>query len=217
MEKSRFFREVTRLANSHDFHVSGITDEGRLELSSSQHYLCRIDESGAIYYPQKNEAELDTFISQVEAARKYVTAVEQSPPLVAEGLPDGYRLLCQHEKTVLAGKDMGAHGFQFVTWEWGYDRTGLNHGHYYDSYIAAKEDFGFRSGLVPNHYRFSPEQAKAIYRATSIIIEYGLFESNDEYSRLLESQCKLEAAYSDLAEQSLTPEQHPEHEPTMTM
>lgn len=52
MEKSRFFKEVERLGKPFGFYVSGITDEGRLELSSRQHYLCRVDEKGAIYYPQ---------------------------------------------------------------------------------------------------------------------------------------------------------------------
>lgn len=201
MEKSRFFREVERLGRQHDFYVSGITNEGRLELSSGQHYLCRIDEQGAIYYPSRNEAEIEPFIPRVENARKYVTAVEQAPPLVAEGLGEGYVRLAEFEDTVLAGKDQGEYGFQFITWQWTYDHQGLWHGHYYDDYIAAKDDFAQRAGLIPQHKQFSEEQVKALHRAASVVIERNLLEYGDDYIPLLTSRGKLEAVYPELAEE----------------
>jgi hypothetical protein len=212
-KQSRFFREITRLAVRQGFHVSSITDEERLELSSGQRYLCRIDEQGSTFYPQENAAELQSFFPQVNAARSYVTAMEQAPPLHAEGLGEGYVKLAAFENTVLAGKDRGEHGFQFVTWEWGFDRTGLNHGHYYEDYAAAKEDFAFRSGLAPEHYRFSPEQAAALHSAVCMARDEG-FTQDAQESRCLE-QCleKLQSAYPDLAEQTMTSDQ--QFEPTM--
>lgn len=217
MEKSRFFKEVARIANTHGFCVSGVSKEGRLELSFEQRYLCRVDESGAVYYPQKSEAGLERFLQQIETARKYVTAVEQSPPLAAEGLPNGYHLLCESGRTVLAGKDMGNRGYQFVTWEWGHDRTGLNHGHYYEDYIAAREDFAFRSGMVPEHHRFSPAQAKALHQAISVALNNELTGTIQEARCLEQCREKLQSAYPDLTEQAMTPEQHPAQEPDMGM
>jgi hypothetical protein len=214
-EKSRFFKEITRLAVKQGFHASGVTDEGRLELSSGQRHLCRIDEKGSIFYPRENVAELQSFFPQVNAAHNYVTAMEQAPPLRAEGLGEGYVKLAAFENTVLAGKDRGDHGFQFVTWEWGFDRTGLNHGHYYEDYAAAKEDFAFRSGLAPEHCRFSPEQAAALHSVVCIALDEG-FTQDAQESRYLEQCCeKLQTAYPDLAEQTITSDQR--FEPTMSL
>jgi hypothetical protein len=214
-KQSRFFREVTRLAVKQGFQTSGITDEGSLELSSGQRYLCRIDEQGSVFYPRENAAELQSFFPQVNAARSYVTAMEQASPLHAEGLGEGYVTLAAFENTVLAGKDRGDHGFQFVTWEWGFDRTGLNHGHYYEDYAVAKEDFAFRSGLAPEHCHFSPEQAAALHGAICMALDEGFMQDAQE-SRCLE-QCreKLQAAYPALAEQTMTSDQR--FEPTMSL
>lgn len=170
---------------------------------------------------------MEPFIPRVEAARKYVTAMEQAPPLQADGLGDGYVKLSEFEDTVLAGKDISGHGFQFITWQWNNDHTGLNHGHYYNEYPAAKEDFAQRSGLLPRHRQFSEEQAKALHQAASLTIEQGLFDSHDDYTYLLECQCKLEATYPELAEEVKMalreidapehfPETEPMIEPTMT-
>jgi hypothetical protein len=215
MEKSRFFQEIARLAEKQGFHVSGITDDGRLELSSGHRYLCRVDEKDGVFYSRENAAELKAFFPQVEAARSYVTAMEQAPPLHAEGLGDGYMKLAEFENTVLAGKDRGDHGFQFVTWEWGFDRTGLNHGHYYDSYAAAKEDFAFRSGLAPEHCRFSPEQAAALHSVVCMALDEGLTQDTRESKYLEECREKLQLAHPELTKQTMTPEQR--FEPTMSL
>jgi hypothetical protein len=74
--------------------------------------------------------------------------LESAPLLKAEYLEAGYRVLADFNGVVLAGKETLL-GAQFATWAWGYDRKGLNNGHYYrEDYQGAKEDFALRAGLV---------------------------------------------------------------------
>lgn len=60
---------------------------------------------------------------------KYMKLLETAPPLKAESLADGYRVLAEFNGTVLAGKKTLL-GAQFVTWAWDYDRRGVSNGHY---------------------------------------------------------------------------------------
>ena len=58
---------------------------------------------------------------------KYMKLLETAPPLKAESLADGYRVLAEFNGTVLAGKKTLL-GAQFVTWAWDYDRRGVSNG-----------------------------------------------------------------------------------------
>ena len=68
---------------------------------------------------------------------------------------------------VVAGQEReNGQGYQFVTWIWDYDRTGVSHGHYYeDDFQSAKQDFAVRSGLIPRAQLFTPEELTELYRA----------------------------------------------------
>ena len=58
--------------------------------------------------------------------------MEIAPTLKASGLDADFKLLAEFNDCVLAGRFSGeGRGVQFVTWEWGYDRKGLYHGHYF--------------------------------------------------------------------------------------
>ena len=46
---------------------------------------------------------------------EHMTLLENAPPLKADGLADGYRVLAEFNGTVLAGTEMLL-GAQFVTW-----------------------------------------------------------------------------------------------------
>lgn len=97
---------------------------------------------------------------------------------------------------------------QFITWQWTYDHKGLNHGHYYDNYAAAKEDFAYRSSLAPEHHRFSEEQAQALHHAICSVRDDC---EPDIAERLDQCMSKLEQAHPKLAEQqALAPTMEPE-------
>ena len=91
--------------------------------------------------------------------------LETAPPLKAESLADGYRVLAEFNGTVLAGKKTLL-GAQFVTWAWDYDRRGVSNGHYYmEDYQTAKEDFTFRSGLMAREQVFDRERLEELRQA----------------------------------------------------
>ena len=82
---------------------------------------------------------------------KYMKLLETAPPLKAESLADGYRVLAEFNGTVLAGKKTLL-GAQFVTWAWDYDRRGVSNGHYYMEELRQAAQ-GFLCGEGPASYR----------------------------------------------------------------
>ena len=86
---------------------------------------------------------------------KYMKLLETAPPLKAESLADGYRVLAEFNGTVLAGKKTLL-GAQFVTWAWDY---------YMEDYQTAKEDFTFRSGLMAREQVFDRERLEELRQA----------------------------------------------------
>ena len=159
----------------------------------------------------------------MDRVREYVSAFENSAPLTGVGLDheDRYRLISEHGGYLLAGRDYSgkevASGYQFVTWQYSYDKTGLTLGHYYPTWAAefgtnayerAKEDFAVRSGLVKEDKIFNAEQLDDIYFS----VRYFANSDNDltrEHSERLQ----------ELLEQieRLWPESAPEPGPQMTM
>jgi len=118
--------------------------------------------------------------------------MENSLPLKAADLRDGYKLLCEHGNIVLAGKDMGAHGYEFVTWQYTYDRQGVTLGHYYhNDYVGAKEDFATRSGLINEHKLFKNEELQEIYRALDQGQKHIPFLTFDQEQKMIELKKKI--------------------------
>ena len=104
---------------------------------------------------------------------KYMKLLETAPPLKAESLADGYRVLAEFNGTVLAGKKTLL-GAQFVTWAWDYDRRGVSNGHYYmEDYQTAKEDFTFRSGLMAREQVFDRERLEELRQAAAKVHSFG--------------------------------------------
>lgn len=85
------------------------------------------------------------------------------------GLSEPYQALAEFNGTVLAGR-LTSSGAKFVTWDWDFNHTGLNHGHYYEgNYVGAKRDFAIRSGLIPDERQFTTEQLVEIYQQSAYI------------------------------------------------
>lgn len=86
----------------------------------------------------------DIAITAMERGNEYLKA----RPLVAEGLGDGYRILAETQECVFAVTHRGIAGWQYATWRYDYDRTGVWGGNYFeDKREAAITDFKRRSGL----------------------------------------------------------------------
>ena len=133
------------------------------------------------------------FISSISNSTvEYVQKVENAPSLKAVDLSDKYKLLLEHNGVVLAGTDMGTpNGYQFVTWLYTYDKSGVTLGHYYlNKYQEAKEDFAIRSGLIPEHRLFNKDQLLDIYCAV-----------NHSLDERMDLTCKQEEALKEIKNQ----------------
>ena len=146
----------------------------------------------------------------------YVEAVQTAPLLHASGLSEKFHLLAVFGGAVLAGRELeNGWGYQFVTWIWDHDRTGVSHGHYYEEdFQGAKQDFAVRSGLISKAQLFSPEELTQLYRATDYLLDEGPEPEDGQIKALQTSRTKIEYTVPDLAERL---EQSQGQEPQMNL
>ena len=146
----------------------------------------------------------------------YVEAVQTAPLLHASGLSEKFHLLADFGGAVLAGRELeNGWGYQFVTWIWDHDRTGVSHGHYYEEdFQGAKQDFEVRSGLISKAQLFSPEELTQLYRATDYLLDEGPEPEDGQLKALQTSRTKIEYTVPDLAERL---EQSQGQEPQMNL
>lgn len=176
MDSNRYFAEIIRRAAVQGISAEKIKD-GYLPMvfRSSGSPICRVTADGEVHYKEEDmdtpeKVEARRYISSIcNSAAEYIQAIENAPSLKAVDLSDKYKLLVEHNGVVLAGTDMGpSYGYQFVTWLYTYDKSGVTVGHYYlNKYQEAKEEFAVRSGLIPEHRLFNKEQLLDIYRTVS--------------------------------------------------
>ena len=146
----------------------------------------------------------------------YVEAVQTAPLLHASGLSEKFHLLADFGGAVLAGRELeNGWGYQFVTWIWDHDRTGVIHGRYYEEdFQGAKQDFAVRSGLISKAQLFSPEELTQLYRATDYLLDEGPEPEDGQLKALQTSRTKIEYTVPDLAERL---EQSQGQEPQMNL
>ena len=146
----------------------------------------------------------------------YVEAVQTAPLLHASGLSEKFLLVADFGGAVLAGRELeNGWGYQFVTWIWDHDRTGVSHGHYYEEdFQGAKQDFAVRSGLISKAQLFSPEELTQLYRATDYLLDEGPEPEDGQLKALQTSRTKIEYTVPDLAERL---EQSQGQEPQMNL
>ena len=146
----------------------------------------------------------------------YVEAVQIAPTLHISGLSEKFHLLADFGGAVLAGRELeNGWGYQFVTWIWDYNRTGVSYGHYYDEdFCGAKQDFAVRSGLISKTQLFSPEELTELYRATDYLLDEGPELEDGQLKVLQTARTKIEYIVPDLADRL---EQGQAQEPQMDM
>ena len=163
---TKYLEELSTLLRSQGFAIHP-RESRDIDVEYEGSLLCRINDLGNLgYFAERiagKEDILDRIREMARSTREYMTLLEQAPPLVAEGLSEGFQLLAEFNGTVLAGH-MTRYGAQFATWEWVRNKTSLWQGHYYDpnghpdSYQSAKRDFAVRSGLLPANALFNQEK-----------------------------------------------------------
>ena len=177
--------------------------------------LCRITADGGVRYWQEDVATPERQRACERATdlactvREYMTLLEQAPPLQAQSLTGDYRLLADFNGAVLAAHPTRL-GVQFVTWDWSFDRTGLNQGNYFqENYVGAKQDFAIRAGLISKQQIFNQEQLIEIYRCCSDTLDAGFDLTAKQEKCIRGVQEQIAIAAPDALERIREQEQHP--------
>lgn len=177
--------------------------------------LCRITADGGVRYWQEDVATPERQRACERATdlactvREYMTLLEQAPTLQAQSLTGDYRLLADFNGAVLAAHPTRL-GVQFVTWDWSFDRTGLNQGNYFqENYAGAKQDFAIRAGLISKQQIFNQEQLIEIYRCCSDTLDAGFDLTAKQEKCIRGVQEQIAIAAPDALERIREQEQHP--------
>ena len=219
--ENKYFTEL-----AHRLQAAGITtghpERNQLTvLLNDQPVLFVSSESDVFLLPAGSNppeaSELYHKVAQTaEEVYAYVEAIQTAPLLHASGLSEKFHLLADFGGAVLAGRELGnGWGYQFVTWIWDHDRTGVSHGHYYEEYFqGAKQDFAVRSGLISKAQLFLPEELTQLYRATDYLLDEGPEPEDGQLKALQTSRTKIEYTVPDLVERL---EQSQGQEPQMNL
>lgn len=219
--ENKYFTEL-----AHRLQAAGITtghpERNQLTvLLNDQPVLFVSSESDVFLLPAGSNppeaSELYHKVAQTaEEVYAYVEAIQTAPLLHASGLSEKFHLLADFGGAVLAGRELGnGWGYQFVTWIWDHDRTGVSHGHYYEEdFQGAKQDFAVRSGLISKAQLFSPEELTQLYRATDYLLDEGPEPEDGQLKALQTSRTKIEYTVPDLVERL---EQSQGQEPQMNL
>lgn len=219
--ENKYFTEL-----AHRLQAAGITtghpERNQLTvLLNDQPVLFVSSESDVFLLPAGSNppeaSELYHKVAQTaEEVYAYVEAIQTAPLLYASGLSEKFHLLADFGGAVLAGRELGnGWGYQFVTWIWDHDRTGVSHGHYYEEdFQGAKQDFAVRSGLISKAQLFLPEELTQLYRATDYLLDEGPEPEDGQLKALQTSRTKIEYTVPDLVERL---EQSQGQEPQMNL
>ena len=219
--ENKYFAELARRLRAAGI-TTGHPEKNRLTvLLNDQPVLFVSSESDVFLLPAGSNppeaSELYHKVAQTaEEVYAYVEAIQTAPLLHASGLSEKFHLLADFGGAVLAGRELGnGWGYQFVTWIWDHDRTGVSHGHYYEEdFQGAKQDFAVRSGLISKAQLFLPEELTQLYRATDYLLDEGPEPEDGQLKALQTSRTKIEYTVPDLVERL---EQSQGQEPQMNL
>ena len=172
MNREQFFQELRTALHREGFVPQPEQDE-LLPVEWDGLPLCRITADGSVRYWQEDvatperERACERATDLACTVREYMTLLEQAPPLQAQSLTGDYRLLADFNGAVLAAHPTRL-GVQFVTWDWSFDRTGLNQGNYFQEKLCRCQA-GLRHPRRP-HFQTADLQSGAAYRNLPVLL-----------------------------------------------
>lgn len=201
---NKFFSELSRRLKRAGI-ATGPVEKGRLPVLLEGQEVMAVALGGTIFLKAAtadNRQVLDAYdtVAGISAqVREYTEAVSSAPPLVADGLHEGFRLLADFNGVVLAGQELGDNwGYQFVTWRRNPDQTSVGQGHFYhNAYTAAKLDFACRAGLVQESRQLTDEQLAELYRCAGETLDSGAYPITQEWLQTLTAAMERIAASVD--------------------
>ena len=202
---NKFFAELSRRLNIDGIELSAIDDK-RLEVFLHGQPVLFLSPANDVFLlpaGSKNEEASELYHQVAVIADEvygYVEAMQNTLLLRASGLHEEFHLLADFGGAVLACQEReNGQGYQFVTWIWDYDHTGVSHGHYYeDDFQSAKQDFAVRSGLISKAQLFTPEELTELYRATDLFLEEGADPDDRQLKAIQQARTKIECTVPDL-------------------
>ena len=203
----KFFPELARRLKREGIDTGPVEQE-RLPVLLDGQEVMAVAPGGTIFLmPKTADTQpvvdaYDTVAGISAQVHEYTEAMAAAPPLAAEGLHEGFRLLAEFNGVVLAGQELErGWGYKFATWRRSPDRTAVAHGHYYDggdSYEAAKLDFACRAGLVDDHRQFTDEQLTEVYRCIAETLDSGYPITREREKTLRSAMEQIVASVDDL-------------------
>lgn len=134
----KFFEELSRRLREGGVESSNVEDR-RLEIFLHGQPVLFVSPGNDVFlFPAgSNNPEASELYHRVaqtaDEVYTYVEEVQTAPTLHISGLSEKFHLLADFGGAVLAGRELeNGRGYQFVTWIWDYNRTGVSYGHYYD-------------------------------------------------------------------------------------
>lgn len=176
------------------FELSPDNMEANLFMQNGQE-VGKVTREGEIFIKLGQRDVMNSVSRLKDSVQEYVTAYYQAPPLVAADLPNGYKKLSDLGNYVFAAKQMANSSFEFVTWEYTYDRSGVGHGNYFYDYEAAKTDFGVRTGMIDRSKLFSEKEILFLYKHLSHYMDlnnYMSFDDEKDVKALLDKMKDIE-------------------------
>jgi hypothetical protein len=190
-KQNTYFLELCTVLQQEDYTILPEQD-GCLPVSWKDRPLCQITIGGSIRFRTEDILDPDTGVALAQVkniaavVKEYITLLEEATDLKADSLHEPYKLLAEFNDTVLAGRFSDQYGGQFVTWRWNRGKTSLCYGHYFNhDYVAAKQEFCTRSGLIDQNRVFSDEQLTEIYHCVREVL-MGRYPTDQGQEKLLE-------------------------------
>lgn len=207
MNEKKFLQQVYgKLENQLEQEVKLADDS--IEILDGDKVIFRVDSKGdMLYSADKQYSNIVNKLhgkieNDVRNIKEFLKVMDNSPELTAVDLNVPYKKLLEYNDVVLAGTEHSDGSFEFVTWD--YKNNSLDHGHYYEDYGRAKEDFVKRSELLPENQIFSADERFELYRCVEDTLSAGFELSSDVENILVDVKEKLKESIPDFDERLTT-------------
>ena len=200
MNEKKFLQQMYNQLKASMEQSIKITDDS-IELSDGNKIIFKIDSKGGMFYSADKQFSSivnkihNKIVNVILNTKEFLEAMDNSPELTAVDLNVPYQKLLEYNDVVLAGTEHSDGSFEFVTW--GYKNNSLDHGHYYEDYGRAKEDFVKRTGLLPENQIYSVEERFELYRCVEDTLSAGFELSSDVENILADVKEKLKESIPD--------------------
>ena len=207
MNEKKFLEQVySKIKKRENLNIE--LKENCIEIDDGKKVIFKIDPKVGMFYSadkslsnavDKLYNEIQPIVCNVE---EYLNAMDSAQDLKALNFNMPYKKLLKYNNVILAGTEHSDGSFEFVTWE--YKNGSLNHGHYYDDYEKAKEDFVKRSVLLPENQIFSADERFELYRCVEDTLSAEFELSSDVENILADVKEKLKESIPDFDERLTT-------------